>query len=291
MQLSRISKFIYTFILVQNLVYLNGWPAKSLVKKNYHVRQASKRDIIENRLFLPVGIALIAVGLGFSPPVLAEQSLVEQLKVIQALQLQEQKENLDKQNQEVLQKSLTYDTVKLIARGVVSLVPPGNSADPSLYPLGLSDASLLDPAFANKDATIYLTAVGREGPPIAAKKYKLENVKFPLVFEISTDDLFFPYTEDAWLKSPLSSDTIAVTCILDTDGSLVTPSEFDRFGFALSEPVKLGGAFQRTEAKIAVSLKSDGKPYAPEELEMLSRIEREISRIESSKTDQQLKVK
>ena len=71
------------------------------------------------------------------------------------------------------------------------------------------------------------------------------------------------------------SDSIALTAILDADGILATPDITDRFGFAISDPIKFsdpknnnnqGGDIKkkqrvvplRNEAKISINLKSDG---------------------------------
>eukprot|EP01041_Mallomonas_annulata_P009873 gene9873-20539_t len=214
------------------------------------------------------------------PPVLADQTLQDQLKVIQVLQVQQQKESLDTQLQEEVNRGATYEIGDLLARGVVTLPPPAG-ADPTQYPLGLPDAGALDSELNNDKAVIYLTAVGREGPPVAAKRFLLNDITFPFRFEITTNDLLFPYTPEAWRKASASSDTVAVTCILDADGSLTTPSAGDRFGFAISDPEPLSGSFQRSEAKVSVNLKSDGRPYSEEEMEVLSRLDRELSRLEA----------
>ena len=158
--------------------------------------------------------------------------------------------------------------------------------DASLYPLGFPEASELDLAFANDEATMVITAVGREGPPVAAKRMKLKGLQFPMMFELTTSDLIFPYTAKAWENSPLSKDSIAVTCILDTDGQLITPSAFDRFGFAISAPAVLGDLSQRTEAKVNINLKSDGHKYTVEELDLLSRVDNYLAGLEKVKKEE-----
>lgn len=101
-------------------------------------------------------------------------------------------------------------------------------------------------------ATLFVLAVGREGPPLAATKFKLKGLEFPVVFELTTDgkkweriekelnlflayysliilipfyyfrwtDLLFPYTADAYQKSNNAKDTIAVTTILTPAATL-----------------------------------------------------------------------
>lgn len=237
----------------------------------------SKRVFDQKLEFMTKNLKLIAIysaviGNFLSPVFAAEQSLQEQLKVIQALQVQDQEKSFENQASQVLNKGATYAAGELIARGIIKLVPSGGET--AQFPLGLPNAATLDAAFDNDESMLFLTAIGREGPPVAAKKYKLKELEFPFVFEITTAELLFPYTPDAWLKSSLSADINAVTCILDVDGQLVTPSPSDRFGFALSNPTNLGGTFQRTEAKLDISLKSDGRPYTPEEAELLGRVDR-----------------
>lgn len=174
----------------------------------------------------------------------------------------------------------------VIAKGTVMIAATMYGVDASLYPLGFPEASELDLAFANDEATMVITAVGREGPPVAAKRMKLKGLQFPMMFELTTSDLIFPYTAKAWENSPLSKDSIAVTCILDTDGQLITPSAFDRFGFAISAPAVLGDLSQRTEAKVNINLKSDGHKYTVEELDLLSRVDNYLAGLEKVKKEE-----
>ena len=72
---------------------------------------------------------------------------------------------------------------------------------------------------------------------------------------------------------PIYSDSIALTAILDADGVLSTPDITDRFGFAISDPIRSDAKNSngpgdaktkprvvplRNEAKISINLKSDG---------------------------------
>lgn len=171
----------------------------------------------------------------------------------------------------------------VIARGTVMIAANMYGVDASLYPLGFPEAAELDQAFANEEATMVITAVGRDGPPVAAKRMKLKGLQFPLSFELTSSDLIFPYTAAAWSNSPLSKDSIAVTCILDTDGQLMTPSSLDRFGFAISSPAVLGDLSQRTDAKVSINLKSDGHKYSADESDLLSRVDNFLAGAEKSK--------
>ena len=276
------------FILIAAVIFnqSNGWPGKPYISKPKTSLCGIRSILSDNvKTFNKLTISIMLIGNLVVSPIVAQadETLVEQLKVVQALQLQGQKQSLELQEQEELQKGILYEQGKLIAKGVVTLAPAVAGISPDDFPLGLPNAVSLDPAFDNDKESIFLTATGREGPPVAAKRYFLKDITFPLVFDITTDDLLFPYTEDAWRNSPISYDSIAVTCILDADGTLVTPSKSDRFGFAISDPAKLGGIFQRTEAKLIVNMKSDGREYTPEEIELLGRVDREVSRLEGLK--------
>ena len=174
-----------------------------------------------------------------------------------------------------------------------------NNVDPSQYPLGFNEASTIDPAFGDDQAALIITAVGKNSPPVAVRKMQLNKLKFPYVFELTVDDLMFPYNTDIWLKSPLSQNSLSITCILDKDGSLITPSNIDRFGFAISDPISVYKGTSvvvvnddknkevltlpdRLDAKISINLKSDGHEYSKEELELLSRVQNEIERLNKS---------
>ena len=221
------------------------------------------------------------------PNAMAEVSFAEQLKVVQALQAEQQRTRVSEAREEELVRESEYERGRLIARGLVSLPAPGTSS--SEFPFGYTDASTLDPSFGSEEARLILTAVSKQGPPVAAKRYKLREVSFPFVFEITTDDLLFPYNAKIWESSPLSENSISVTCILEPDGKLVTPEPQARFGFAISDPIKSRSAkepFMRTDAKISVSLKSDGRPYSPTEIDLLSRVDSELNRLGDSKLDE-----
>lgn len=140
--------------------------------------------------------------------------------------------------------------------------------------------------------------VGKDGPPAAGKSIPLENIKFPFPFQITTNDLMFPYTAEAWVRSPNSKGSLSVTCILDTDGLLVTPSTSDRFGYAISSRINTANTAlqppevsslqqkgaqipsnERSDVRININLKSDGQPYSPAEIETLTRVDNELRRL------------
>jgi hypothetical protein len=168
-----------------------------------------------------------------------DKTLEDQLKVVQALQVEAQIDSVNKQRQ--VERESSAMEQKLIATGIVAIPPPsGIGIDSTQYPLGYGKVSMLDEVFDNKDAALIITAVPRDGPPFAAKIIRnLKSVSFPAPFTITTDDLLFPYTENAWKSSPNSKAPISLTAILDEDGRLSTPSVKVRFGFATA-PVQTG---------------------------------------------------
>ena len=91
----------------------------------------------------------------------------------------------------------------------------------------------------------YEIGVGREGPPLAAKRYSLKSATFPMVFELTTDDLLFPYTVDAWMSSDNKGQSIATTAIISSSSSLANPTKTERYGFGLSDPVTFAGVLTR----------------------------------------------
>ena len=138
-------------------------------------------------------------------------------------------------------------------------------------------ATDIDQSYDSEDASLFILAVGREGPPLAAKKYHLNQLQFPFVFEITSDDLIFPYTQDAWLKSSNSKDTIAITAIVSSSKNLGEPSNTEKFGFGLSEPVVFAGVLSRSPAKVIIQDKIDKNLYSSEELNLLTNVDKELA--------------
>eukprot|EP01038_Epipyxis_sp_PR26KG_P006967 gene6967-9523_t len=214
----------------------------------------------------------------FSQPVFAvENSFVaEQLKEVQAKQAQIQKEMIEVQDQNLLSREILYPDGRLVAKGIVNL-----NADISLTnPYGSMYASDFDPVFENEKSTMFILAVGRDGPPLAAKRYQLNQVKFPFLFEMTSDDLLFPYNEEAWTKSSNSKDSIATTVILTPSQTLATPMDVEYFGFGVSDPLIFAGTQSRTTATLNVKTKIKIDLYTPDEVELLANVDRELDRIE-----------
>jgi len=115
------------------------------------------------------------------------------------------------------------------------------------------------------------------GPPLAAKSYPLKDIQFPFVFELlSNEDLLFPYTEDAWLKSDNAKDSIATTAILSSSNQLSAPANTERYGFGLSEPITFAGVLTRSSTNIGVTGKIDSSLYTQEETDLLAGIDRAL---------------
>ena len=168
--------------------------------------------------------------------------------------------------------SLFYST----STGAAILQPSGTNLQQ--FPLGVKDVSALDPTFNSPDATLFILGVGREDlTPVAAKKLRLTEITFPLVFELESSDLVFPYTKDAWISSPSSKDSIAVTCILSPGDKLAVPNTLNLIGFGVSDPVNIGGSSQRGTARIFINGKIDTNLYTKEEVKLLSGIDESLS--------------
>ena len=84
-----------------------------------------------------------------------ENSLVSQLKAVKAAQVETQRTRIEKEEADLMTKELLYPDGKLIARGVVRLVPDAESAGDlkafkTSFPYGYPDAVALDSAFADE---------------------------------------------------------------------------------------------------------------------------------------------
>lgn len=196
-------------------------------------------------------------------------SLKDQLKDIQKGKVDMQRAMKDADEQAQLTRQLTYPEGRVIARGFVSLEVKPEAE------LGYYTASELDPVYGtSEDSTLFILGVGRDGPPLAARRYKLNDIKFPLTFELTTDDLLFPYNTDAWLKSDARKDSIATTALISTGNSISKPTQTERFGFGLSDPVLFAGQMIRSSAKMNVVGKVDGNLYTPDDVALLSGIDK-----------------
>jgi hypothetical protein len=224
-------------------------------------------------------------GLLFTSNVHAEVSLTQQLQEIRLQDINKQKDVVRKAEEDLMSREILYKPGKLVARGVTSLTTDG--LDPREFPLGLSSAAMIDADFGKDSAALFLLAVGRDGPPLAARKVLIKDLTFPLVWEMTDEDLIFPYTPEAWDSSPFSKDTIAVTAILNSEGRLSLPIAAQRIGYATSDPTIIAGTTQRTSANMLVSNKIDSSLYTVEELTLLKSIDEELD--QRSGAPQQLK--
>jgi hypothetical protein len=177
-----------------------------------------------------------------------------------------------------MSKEILYPDGKLLARGMVMLTPNQGQIefDKTNFPFGLMKATDMDEGLAEEKASLFILAVGREGPPVAALKIPLKDVNFPFVFEITSDQLMFPYTPEAWAKTSNSKDSVALTAIVSKDDLLATPSESEWVGFAISNPVQIAGTNGRTTAKIGISSKINRGLYTEKEVENLATIDKAL---------------
>jgi hypothetical protein len=128
---------------------------------------------------------------------------------------------------------------------------------------------------------VIVTKLLSTGPPLAAKRYKLNSLQFPFVFEITSADLLFPYTEEAWLKSTNSKDTVAMTAIISTSPLLGKPADTERAGFGISEPITFAGVLTRTGGQLSVQDKVDMSLYSKEDLALLDSVDKALAEREA----------
>ena len=277
-------KFIY-FSTIFLVIALYSDCLHAQLGHHYHADSLCRRFVGHSLagLVLCIGLQCPANGAVFDE----SDSLQNQLSILR------EKKRLDvvtvqKQQLENHRKDFASCKDNIIAKAVVTLSPviasenSGSSTiDPSKYPLGLPYPTDIDLRFEDESIvgipSLIITAVGRDGPPLAAKKFRLKDIsEFPLYVELSTGDLLFPYSEDVWKNSPLRKDSISVTSILDTDGVLAaTASSADSFGFAISDAIPPEG--NRREAKVEVTFKSGTQPYSSSEKELLSRVDVQLA--------------
>jgi len=225
-------------------------------------------------------LTLATFGLGTPLQSKAEDggtnNIADQIKLVQAMQVENQRARLQTMDQEAMAKELQMKDGQLIARGTVTLLSDALNAKTN--PMGYPDAMTLDGAYSDPASTMFVLCVGREGSvPLAAKAYPLNELKFPMVFEVESSDLLFPYTPEAWLASTNRADTIAVSVFITPDSVINRPNEHVRVGFALSDPVTIAGVLTRATAAVQIQTKLDSKLYTPEETALLTSVDNGLS--------------
>jgi hypothetical protein len=211
--------------------------------------------------------------------------------------IQKQKEIYEKTMQEQLNKELMYPEGYLIAKGSVILSTGDNNdnqrtgafpfgTNPSekkkgldsnpLYPYGYAEATEISPDYDTDDAPLFIVAVGREGHALAAKKIPLKNLVFPYTFELTVDDLLFPYNKEVWMKSGASKDSIATTAIISSANRLSISTGTERFGFGVSDPIIFAGKLSRSATQMKIAGKVLKVEYRENERALLEAIDRQI---------------
>ena len=179
-------------------------------------------------------------------------------------------------------RTISYPDNYLIARGSITIQSLKNKLQ---YPFGDLHAYDSNPSLESEKASLFLIAVGKEGPPFAAKRLALSQLSFPLVFELTTDDLLFPYTPDAYAKSANSQDTVVVTAVLTKGDDLGQIVGNEEFGYGLSEFTTFAGKKIRGEAKLVIDPSLFGKyskkaPLKDDERQLFQSISNAIQRKE-----------
>lgn len=236
------------------------------------------------RVLVSTSVAVTAAQLGLVHEVSAVD-LKEQLVKLQSSQVDEQNKLLIRSRDKDSSRVGNYVSKNQIAKAVISLPPPPDSdLDPSQYPLGLTSAQYLNANLAGPKAAMIVTAVGRDGPPLAAKKIPLRDLQFPVFVELTTSNLIFPYNEEIWQSSPISEDSVSIACVLDEDGVLSTNEDSAWYGFAISDVItNSDGKIARREAALNVNLQSDSRQYDKTEMDLVGRVDNELTRIAALK--------
>ncbi len=202
-------------------------------------------------------------------------TIQDQLIEMQKAKVQNQKLTLENDLNTMKAKQLLYPESKLIATGTITLKADGIS-NPKLYPLGFDSIKFYE-NYDVPSSNLFILAVGKDGPPLAAKKIPLykNDIHFPLVFEITTDDLLFPYTPNAYIQSSNAKDSIAVTALLTPNEKISEPSPSVLVGFGLSEPITVAGVLTRSATQINININSKVNIdlYTDEEKRILNTID------------------
>ena len=85
---------------------------------------------------------------------------------------------------------------------LVSQVQVSIKAD--LYELGAPDVSGF-PTLDTDDARLIVAAFGKDGPPVAAKRLTVKGQPFPVIVELTVNDLAFPLTKARDYPSSLTT--------------------------------------------------------------------------------------
>jgi hypothetical protein len=196
-------------------------------------------------------------------------SVEEQLKAFQEQQQQQQEKRLEIEEQNELRRDSVARDV--IAKGIVSL--------PSNFP----DATVLYPeAFDQPNATIFVSVFARTGPPVAALRIPLKQkggtVQFPLAFEVTTKDLLFPLTPEAWASDARNKGgEMGLAATIDGDGRIATGDVKDLIGFGISKPVPIGGQVEMTACAIKLDVRTKFRGYSEEQVLLLDRIDSQLT--------------
>jgi hypothetical protein len=169
--------------LIALLCFLCAYPLEA-----FHIRQNAVKKFMAS---IASGMILMNPSTAFS----VDNTLKDQLKVVETLQFEQQKQRLEDQKQQL--NVPVNDEVEIVKGSVyLPISNAGTGFNPSKFEFGFEDAASLDNAFDNDNAVLVLTAVGRDGPPFAARRIPLKKVKFPYAFELTTKQLLFPYNEE-----------------------------------------------------------------------------------------------
>ena len=205
----------------------------------------------------------------------APLSVEEQLKAFQAKQNEVQEKRLEIEEQNELRRdSVSRD---VIAKGVVSL------------PVNFPDATVLYPEFDTANATMFVSVFARSGPPVAALRIPLKQadgtVQFPLAFDVTSQDLLFPLTREAWKTDARNKGEMGIAATIDGDGRIATGDTKDLIGFGISKPVPIGGQVEMTSCQIKLDVRTKFRGYSHEQVMLLDRIDGQLAARQADNVD------
>ena len=117
-------------------------------------------------------------------------------------------------------------------------------------------------------------------------KQKGGTVQFPLAFEVTTKDLLFPLTPEAWASDARNKGgEMGLAATIDGDGRIATGDVKDLIGFGISKPVPIGGQVEMTSCQIKLDVRTKFRGYSHEQVMLLDRIDGQLAARQADNVD------
>ena len=168
----------------------------------------------------------------------AAPSLKDQLQVMQTLQNKPTEIVVVHAKRGVPLEELSLAERRLIVRGSIDSIDPCTAA----------------PGNERDNGLFVVVSTMEKRIPVAVKRLKSNGpvIELPLAFEVLTSDVVSPFTsEEDWLKSYASHESLLVEARLDSDGILGTLAPTDRSGLAVAEATRTSNdLFARDDVRL-----------------------------------------